>query len=127
MNFIQDPIRGVSFPLSLDIPLMHFSYGAAVVSFKFWGLETEAAEEKLVQHSLKESFSNFDLRCDPQCTWLSINSQGTLISDKIVTPHGSVDAFPNMPGCSCEVSAQNASGYKSTSVTFCVGKDEMHQ
>ncbi|CAE7805567.1 unnamed protein product [Symbiodinium sp. CCMP2592] len=78
ITFIQDPIRGISFPVSLDVTVSEFSYGSPVLMFKAaWGLDDiEAAEAtKNPRRGTTAELSDFELACDPACSWLSIDAK----------------------------------------------------
>ncbi|CAE7600105.1 NEK5 [Symbiodinium sp. CCMP2592] len=124
ITFIQDPIRGISFAASLDVTVTEFSYGSPVLMFKAWGLDEieEAEATKHAKHSATAKLSNFELECDPACSWLSVNAQtGELTSGRSLTGQGlppdmwgAVQGFPGVPGCSCVASAANG-GNRSSS------------
>ena len=75
-----------------------FSYGKAVLVFKYWGLGPEPATKSFPLHRMElpplHVLKNFQLQCD--CPWLRMLPSLELQS---------LSSFNGMPSCNCEVSA----------------------
>ena len=72
---IQDPVRGISNSLSLDVPVTAFSYGEQVLLLKSWGLEAAAATSFPVQKAKNLSLENYELQCVPECPWVEMDAR----------------------------------------------------
>ncbi|CAK9105872.1 unnamed protein product [Durusdinium trenchii] len=112
MSLAQDPVRGILDHFDLAFSVNNFSYGDNVVAFKYWGLDSNPSRpQKSVNTS--EPLSNFNLVCEPLCTWLSMDESGTLHAGRLGSKtsglppsmKGSLTQFQNMPSCSCQVTA----------------------